>query len=515
MKRTLLFVAFSFALGAVSAQHSGSGLTSQADSSQPTQTDDLSQSWVLDLQQTIRMANDSSLEAFRSKNLYLSGYWSWRTYKANRLPNLTFSATPAKYYRYFVERYDSERDMDIYRTQQYFYSAGSLVLSQNFDLTGGTFTLESDLGYTRYFGSSRYTQITTAPIMVGYSQDLLGYNAFRWDRKIEPLKYEKVKKEFLYNTEAVSESATTYFFDLASAQADYDLARDNLASTDTLYRIGQERFKIAAISRADLLTLKLDAINARNTLRNAESDLKRAMSALATFLNLGRDAHIRVILPGRPREFQISVDEALTAARANNPTLLSYRQEVLEAEQEVDRTKHESRLNASLSLSAGFNQATDRMSEAYRNLLQKEMVSLTLSFPLIDWGVSRGKYNMARSTLATTRIEAQQNQVSVEEEVVMTVSDFNTQLELVVSASEAYDLSILAYNETRQRFIIGKADMSSLTLAQNRQQEALANYIAALQEYWEQYYKIRRLTLWDFDLGFSLSDEFDYNTLLR
>ena len=45
---------------------------------------------------------------------------------------------------------------------------------------------------------------------------------------------------------------------LAMAQAEYKLAKENLASTDTLYRIGQQRHRIAAISQADLLTLKLD-----------------------------------------------------------------------------------------------------------------------------------------------------------------------------------------------------------------------------------------------------------------
>ena len=29
----------------------------------------------LDLQKTIQLANDSSLEAFRTQNMYLSGYW--------------------------------------------------------------------------------------------------------------------------------------------------------------------------------------------------------------------------------------------------------------------------------------------------------------------------------------------------------------------------------------------------------------------------------------------------------
>lgn len=49
---------------------------------------------TLDLQQTIAMANDSSLEAFRTKNMYLSGYWEYRTFKANRLPSLTLNMTP-------------------------------------------------------------------------------------------------------------------------------------------------------------------------------------------------------------------------------------------------------------------------------------------------------------------------------------------------------------------------------------------------------------------------------------
>lgn len=49
---------------------------------------------TLDLQQTIALANDSSLEAFRTKNMYLAGYWEYRTYKANRLPSLTLNMTP-------------------------------------------------------------------------------------------------------------------------------------------------------------------------------------------------------------------------------------------------------------------------------------------------------------------------------------------------------------------------------------------------------------------------------------
>ena len=109
---------------------------------------------VLDLNRTISLANDSSLESFRTQNMYLSGYWEYRTFRANRLPSLTLDLTPAQYNRDITKRYDSGQDLDVYRTQQSYYAYGGLSVKQNFDLTGGTFYLESNLAYMRNFGSN-------------------------------------------------------------------------------------------------------------------------------------------------------------------------------------------------------------------------------------------------------------------------------------------------------------------------------------------------------------------------
>lgn len=465
----------------------------------------------LSLQRAIEMANDSSLSAFRYQNMYLSGYWEYRTYKANRLPSLTLNLTPAQYYRYITQRYDSENNVDVYREQQMFSATGGLSLAQNFDWLGGTFYVDTQLDFMRNFGDTKSTQFSTVPFRIGYQQELLGYNAFRWDKKIEPLKFEKAKKQFIYNTESVSEEAVGYFFQLAMAQADYNLAKDNRESTDTLYAIGVQRHKIAVISQADLLTLKLDKVNARNTLRNAEIALKKAMSALATFLNLDKNTYIELVLPSRPGHIKISADDALVLARENNPTYLEQRQNVLEAEREVDRTKKESRFNASFNASVGFNQVADNIGAAYKDLLQQDLVSVSVSIPLIDWGVRKGKYNMAKNNLNVAKIAARQEEISLEEDVMVTVSDFNVQQDLVSSAEEALELAELAYDQTRRRFIIGQADINSLTLSLNRQQEAQKNYIGALQNYWLNYYKIRKLTLHDFESGFSLADHFDFD----
>ena len=465
----------------------------------------------LNLERTIELANDSSLTAFRNRNMYLSGYWEYRSYKANRLPSLTLNLMPAQYYRYITQRYDSNKDMDVYREQQMFSAGGGLSVQQNLDLTGGTFYIESDLEYMRNFGDTKSTQFSSVPFRIGYQQSLLGFNAFRWDRKIEPLKFEKVKKEFIYNSEQVSEEAVRYFFALAMAQVDYRMAKEQVESADTLYNIGRQRHKIAAISQADLLTLELDKVNAYNSLENAQISLKRAMFSLASFLNMDKDTHIEIDVPSRPRNLVIPIEDALAKAKENNPSYLEQQQAVLEAERNVNRTKVESRFNASLNASVGFNQVAENFRDAYRKPLQQDLVSVSVSIPLIDWGVRKGKYNMAKNNLNMAEIAARQEEISLEEEVTMTVGDFNIQQRLINSAEEALDLAVMAYEQTRQRFIIGKADVNSLAMALNRQQEAQKNYILALQNYWMNYFKIRRLTLFDFESGFSLSDKFDFN----
>lgn len=466
---------------------------------------------VLDLEKTVALANDSSLSAFLAKNSFMASYWEYRSFKANRLPSLSLNLTPVSYNKDYTRRYDSEQNIDIYRRQQSLYSHGNLAAQQNLDITGGTFFIDSELGYIRNFGDQTYSQFSSVPVRLGYRQSLIGYNPFKWEKQIAPLKYQKAQRELIYQLEQTAETASGYFFDLAMAQAEYELAVENVTSSDTLYRIGEEKHKIASIGRADLLTLKLDRVNARNSLQNAEINLKRSMFALAAYLNLKKDTHITLKLPDYPDNVIVTEQEALRLAKENNPQYLEAEQQVLLSEQNVEKAKIESWFNAGLSASVGFNQVAESFRAAYRNPLQQDILSLTVSIPLVDWGVRKGRYNMAKSNLNITRLSVQENAIRLEEDVIMTVGDFLIQQHLIRSAQEAMELARLAYEQTRERFIIGKADINSLTLSTNRRQEAQRNYISALKNYWRNYFKIRKLTLYDFEKLAPLADTFDWN----
>jgi outer membrane protein TolC len=464
---------------------------------------------VLTLNRTIEIAADSSLQAFIAQNMYRSSMWEYRSFKAARLPSLELNMTPLEYNRGFVRRYDSEQNIDVYRRQQSLYSSGGLSVRQNLDVTGGQFFMQSNLSYMRNFGDNLLTQFTSVPFRVGYSQSLFGFNSFKWEKKIEPLKFEKAQQKFLYEKEDISSQATQVFFDLAAAQTEHAMVLDNVASSDTLYRIGKERFQIMAITETDLMNLELEALNARNSLHNAELSLKRAMFAFVSFLNMEKDTPVLLELPDKPADLNITVEMAVSEARDNNPDFLENRQRILEAEMNVDRTQKSAVFDASFYASVGFNQVANTFGEAYKNPLQQDIVRVGFSVPLIDWGVRKGRANMARSNLNVARISVEQRETILEQDVIMTVNEFNIQQDLMQRAEAAMRLANTAYNSTIERFIIGRVDINSLTISLNRQKDAQKNYISALKNYWLSYYKIRKLTLFDFEKQVKITDEFN------
>jgi len=453
---------------------------------------------TLALEEAIQLASDSSLSAFRVKNLYLSGYWQYRTYKAERLPSASLGMTPFSYNQNFTKRYDYVNNVDVYKSQQSLNSYANLAIKQNVDLTGGTFYIDTELGYLRNFGLTKYEQYSSVPFRIGYSQSLFGYNSFKWEKKIEPLKYEKAKKELLYNMEEIAEQTADYFFNLALSQTLYNLSKQNVANSDTLYKIGLERYKIGTISQPELLVLKLDVINAQNNIGNAELNLKKSTFNLAAFLHFDNQISFDIHAPENALNAIINTEEAVRLAKENNPTYLEQKENILKAQQNLDQTVKSSQFSASLSASVGFNQVANDFIDAYRKPLQQDVVAVGLNIPIVDWGLRKGKVNIAKRNLEATTLSARQTEQTFEQDVLSTVSEYNLRYSQIELLNEAKYIANQALEKTKQLFFIGKTDVNTVNLAVSRQIEAESNYVLALKNYWLSYYKIRKLTIYDF-----------------
>lgn len=470
------------------------------------------QSFSLSLNEAIKLGAENSLQAFRVENTFLSSYWKFRYYKADKLPSLSLTTSPLNYNnsatRVFVEstnRYE-------YRLIKDIYSSAQMQLNQRIGLTGGNLFMNSNLTRTMStdLSGKKFTGYSAVPIGIGYSQSLNGYNAMKWESKIEPLRYEKAKKTFIQSQETLAMRSTSMFFELVEAQIQLKIAQNSLSNADTLYKIGKGRFQVGTVTQDELLNLELNQLNAIQTLSRAKMEVERAQSSLNSYLMLDKKARINCIVPSDIPALQIEAEEALDMALKNNPEILDHEQQLLEQNRTVAYIKSQSGLSSSeITARYGLNQRAEDIDAVYEDPIKTQYLAVSLSIPLLDWGRRKGQLMEAESDREVVRATVKQARIDFEQNIFQSVMEFNLQAEQVRNAAKADTVAQKGYEVTFQRFLIGKVDVVKLNLARNDLESARKAYINAVKTYWNYYYRLRMLTLYDFVKQETLSAEYD------
>jgi len=108
---------------------------------------------------------------------------------------------------------------------------------------------------------------------------------------------------------------------------------------------------------------------------------------------------------------------------------------------------------------------------------------------------------VAKNDKESRLAQIENNRNNLELEIMDNVLQFNQLKQILAISAKADTIARLRYNISTKRFVLGKIDLTNLTIAQNEKDQALINYIRNLQNFWVAYYQLRRLTLFDFEVG--------------
>ncbi len=463
----------------------------------------------LTLDQVLQLAHDQSPQAIMAKHQFRADYWSFRSFKAKYLPALTMNATIPDFSRAFEREYDFNTGQEYYVEKYRNNSTLGLSLTQNIGPTGGTVFVNTQLTRFDEFGERKNSQYITTPVSIGIRQPLFNYNPLKWEKKIEPLKYEEAKKSFLDAIERVNERAVNLFFNLVLAQMNMEIAKMNYHNSDTLYRIAQGRYNIGTIAEDDLLQMQLSLLNAGTALNQAGIDLQIREYQLRSFLGYNDNVKIMLEVPSEIPKLSVNVSEALALAQKNNPDILDFQRQLLEAQSNMIQAKRQRGVNANLFASFGYTQQAPSFPEAYQDLLNQQHVQLGFTLPILDWGLNKGKYKLAQSNQEVVKTNIQQAKIDFDQEVILNVAQFNLQDDQVMIAAKADTIAQRRYKVTKQRFLIGKISVLDLNVADSEKDVARRGYISALRQYWSYFYGLRRLTLHDFLSDQDLTEDFE------
>ncbi|MEX2477649.1 MAG: TolC family protein [Gracilimonas sp.] len=453
---------------------------------------------TLTLDQSIEIAKQNSPLARAANFSIISAKWRYKSFRADLLPSLTLGGDAPNYNKSIFSNVQDDGTVTFSsRTQS--EASVDLSVQQNILPTGGNLSVSS--GITRlgiFAGENTYLWQST-PLVASIRQPLFQFNNLKWRNKIEPLRYQIAQKQYVEDMEDLAFNTTQSFFDFLLAKINIEVAEFNVTVNDSIYNISQGRYQVGSIAENDLLQTELALRNAETSLTTARLNFQRAEENFKALLGIPDEMSIEVSAPEEAPILEIDVDKALELAQENNSTSLEFELNEIQANQAYEQARKQAGFSATIQASYGLNQTSDSFDRLYEDPQNRQFFTLGFDIPIFNWGKNTAEIQAARNQQVSTANTIEYQKLQFDLNVRSTVREFS-QLRSQVDLAEISDeIAERRYEVAKNRYLIGKIDITNLFIAQNEKDSARRSYIQSLRNYWTGYYNLRRLTLYDFE----------------
>lgn len=386
-----------------------------------------------------------------------------------------------------------------FRAQEQNESSANVAITQRLPWLGGDFFVNSSLSRLEVLGDTARWSAT--PMTVGIRQDIFRPNRQRWDNREQALRYEAAERSYREALEEIAISTANLFFDYYTARLNLANAETNVGVNDTLFTLNKGRFEVGRIGENDLLQSELALLRAQAALEGARVTHDRTLASLRLALDLPIGAPLEIEVEAPPANIAADTTRAVAMAMRSRAQMRDLELQEVQAERRVVEARRGSGFGASLQASMGLNQTSTQLGEAYSNYREAQRFSLGISMPLIQWGgrsaqIAAAEYDQRRVAV-TSRFTREQ----IAQEAHFAVLELGQAARQLTIAAKADTVGARRFDVARNRYVIGRIGPDNLYQAQNEKDQALLQYLQSLRGYWVSYYRLRRLTMFDFERG--------------
>jgi len=454
----------------------------------------------LTLQQAIALAQQQGFAARAAQATRDAARYRDRAFYSRLLPQLSLGGTMPSYNRAIIPVLQPDGST-LFKPQNQTDASLRATLTQKLPLTGGDFFVSSSLARVSVTGQSSFHSWSSTPVSFGLRQDLLRPNASAWDRREQPLRAELAERGYLEAREDIALTTSNLFFDLYAARVAVANQIKNVAVNDTLFTLNKGRFEVGKIGENDLLQSELALLRARTSLDGARLEYDRAAAALRLALNLPVGAPLEIAVTSTIPEFEPDTARAVTEALRNRASMSDVALQDVQARRRVTEARLSNWLGASVSASYGFNATAPDASNVYSNLLNAQQFSVSLSLPLWQWGAHHEGVKAAQADRERTNSLAQSTVQQTAQDAHFAALQLSQAKRNVALSAKADTVAGKRFEVALNRYSISRITIDNLYIAQNEKDQALTGFVQALRGYWQSYYRLRRMTLFDFATG--------------
>ena len=450
------------------------------------------------IDKAIEMALINSDVIKQAKNAFVYSESNNKLFKKTFLPDIFLSSVLPSISK-SVTRVTTPEGQDIFVNQNQAYYDLSLNIEQSEPLFGGVFTFSSYFNRIDLFGDIDNKTYFSTPFSLSYANTNFFFNSYKYERKINELKTQEANLNYNISIENIVYQTVEKYFDTYIKSENIRGNLEAQKSQKEIYNIAQKRFKIGSVNKGDLLSLELNILNTESAINDLMSEQKSSKNSLSTYIKQSLDS-IQLKLPIKNIiNLDISYDVALNKMLENDILMKTLNRQRTEKELEIKTQKSEDKFSFETSLSLGLSNTGNTFSESTSNLQNQQLFSVSIKYLLFDFGKNK-------QTIELLNLEKK----SLENDYLVEIEEVKDELYslLVLFKNNQQKISILKkkseitkerYSFLKNRFSLGKVTINDLNISQRENREINNEYLKTLQNIWITYYKIRKLTMYDYE----------------
>lgn len=430
--------------------------------------------------------------------------YEYINYKSNLKPQISLYGNAPVYSKQYTSVIQPDGSIQFLPVKQNYTNLG-FSLSQEIPFSGGQLSLNTELS-DFYDFKTRYNQYNGIPIFLKLEQPLFGYNELKWQKKIEPLKLDESNKEYVESLEDIAQQVTTLYFDVLDAKNNISIATNNLSNTESNYTLEKKRINLGTTTEDKILQLELQTLKSSQQLEKAKYDYQITELKLRTLIGKKDNGELNLDLPKAIPVLNINLDKAIEYVKRYNSDYVSFKRKKLEAERDVAAAKA-AKQQINIVATFGYNRASESLGTVYGDPKNQQTLALGFNVPLVDWGRRNARYNTAMAQAKLIDYTNESSEASIIQEVTTLVNNIELLKNNISLAQKTDSVANRRFMIANNLYQLGKLTITDLNLAQNEKDDLKRAYFSSLRGFWESYYLLRKLTLFDFEKQVTLYEQ--------
>lgn len=377
-------------------------------------------------------------------------------------------------------------------SQSQAFSSVGMVMNQKLPFSGGSFYVSSGLNRLDIFEPVNSRSWQSSPFLFGFSQPLFQYNDMKRQKELAMMGLHISNSSFQMQNAQLVYEFTGYLFDHNFYQYVLELNAKRLVYLDETILHTSDLVSAGKIFKEEEGLLLIEKVKVESDIIKQQAEMEQIEMRLLQLLGEKTDMKLDLQSTLPPLMDSVIVLKNLLAT---NPSVLQSKMDRLNAQIELNRVVKNRGVKANLDLSVGLNQRSDNFTDAYRNLLDQEKVSVTISMPLLDGQLTKNQQVLRENDLKISEFRYQQDSANTYRQVYNLWRDYQMSMKLLASGKSTADLAKQRFDRYRQLFEAGKVSIDQLNQAELSYRSYEMTYLQNIVLAWKKYYLIQTFIL--------------------